>query len=65
MIIGLLLIGLAVNFLLQPPVRDPSQYFPLDPTASLVCGGIVIFLGFLLLVSTYGRWRKARITRGA
>jgi len=63
MILGVLLIALAVNFLVSP--RSPSAYpsFVVDPVGAFVCGGIVILIGGILMMSTYGRWRKARAAR--
>jgi hypothetical protein len=63
MILGVILVALAVNFLVSP--RSPSAYpsFVVDPVGAFVCGGIVILIGGLLMLSTYGRWRKARAAR--
>ena len=64
MVLGLVLIGLAVNFLISPPsVRDPL--FRLEPFAAVACGGGVILVGGLLILSTYGRWRKLQASRRA
>jgi len=65
MIVGLLLIGLAVNFLLASPAAATSPWFVLDPLSSAMCGGIVILVGCILILSTMGRWRKVRRTRHA
>jgi hypothetical protein len=59
MVVGLLLIALAVNFLLT--VRGTSDpVFRIDPVGAAACGLAVIFVGGLLLLSTYGRFRKVR-----
>ena len=64
MALGLVLIVMAVNFLLFAPASPPDEFFVLDPTASFACGGSVLLIGGLLILSTYGRWRKVRAARG-
>lgn len=64
LILGVLLIALAVNFLLAPRVPGPNPIFVLDPTAAGLCGGAVIVVGAILVLSTIGRWRKVRRARG-
>lgn len=61
MLLGLLIIALAVSFLLSPPPPNPNPVFTVDPLASAACGLVLIFVGAVLMVSTYGRWRKARL----
>ena len=63
MLVGVLLLVVAVNFLLtaRAPGMDPT--FRLDPVAATLCGSLVIGVGGLLVLSTYGRWRKVRATR--
>jgi len=63
LIIGLLLIVLAVNFLLSPPNPAANPVFAVDPLAAGACGVIVILVGGVLLFSTLGRWRKVRAAR--
>ena len=64
LILGFVLLAMSVNFLLtpRPSIVDPT--FPLDPVVSTVCGGLLAIVGLLLVLSTYGRWRKARAARG-
>ena len=63
MILGLLLIALAVNSLLVPSAVPANPGFPLNETAARACGGGVILVGGLLILSTLGRWRKIRLAR--
>ena len=63
MILGLLLVALAVSFLLAPPPPSPNPLFTVDPLASAACGLLLVVVGAILIVSTYGRWRKARFAR--
>ncbi|MBI4415539.1 MAG: hypothetical protein HY557_00975 [Euryarchaeota archaeon] len=65
MLVGILLIAFAVNFLLRAPAGSGDPYFPLDPAAAAVCGGGVVAIGGILILSTYGRWRKVRAARRA
>lgn len=63
LIVGILLILVAVNFLITPPNPAASPLFALDPVAADACGGMVILVGAILLFSTLGRWRKVRRAR--
>lgn len=67
MAVGVLLIAVAVNFLSglvsNPPDAGPGDIWSLDPRASAVCGGGVIVVGAILILSTFGRWRKAQSAR--
>ena len=65
LILGVLLIAFAVNFLLAPRSPSGNPNFVLDPAAAAVCGGLVILVGGVLILSTVGRWRKARLSRGS
>jgi len=60
MLLGVLLIGLAVNFLIVGRGPTTNPYFVLDPVGAAFCGGAVIVVGFILVLSTLGRWRKVR-----
>ena len=64
MILGLVLIALAINFLLTPRAAPGPECEPfcIDPAAAAACGGGVVFVGIILVVSTIGRWRKVRRT---
>jgi len=64
MLIGLVLIALALNFLITPraPPGPSCEPFCVDPAAEVACGGGVVFVGVLLVMSTIGRWRKVRRT---
>lgn len=61
--LGFLLIAVAVNFLLTPRTSSPDPLFPIDPLAAAVCAGVLVLVGAVLVLSTYGRLRKARATR--
>lgn len=63
MVVGLLLIAMAVNFLLTARVPGIDPNFRLDPVPTGACGLAVIGVGAVLTLSTYGRWRKVRATR--
>ena len=63
LIVGVLLVVVAVNFLLAPRAPAANPWFVLDPLAADACGGIVILVGGLLVLSTLGRWRKVRRAR--
>lgn len=65
MAVGVLFIATAVNFLLTARVPGVDSLFRLDPLASALCGGAVALVGGLLVLSTYGRWRKVRTARRA
>ena len=64
MILGLVIIGSAVGFILSPTPPSTSPYFIVDPLAYDVCGLLLAFIGGILVLSTFGRWRKARAARG-
>lgn len=64
MILGLLLIALAVNFLVIGGGSSRNPLFPVEPLAAAFCGGAVIVVGAILILSTLGRWRKVRRARG-
>jgi len=63
LIVGLGLIILAVNFLLTPASVAANPWFAVDPLAAAACSGMVIVVGFVLVCSTLGRWRKVRAAR--
>ncbi len=63
MIVGLLGIALAVSFLLTPRPPPTIPLFAVDPIAAAACGGGVILVGAILILSTVGRWRKVRRAR--
>ncbi|MEK6851349.1 MAG: hypothetical protein AABY30_02295 [Candidatus Thermoplasmatota archaeon] len=63
MILGLVLIGSAVSFILSPTPPSTSPYFVVDPLAYDVCGLLLVLIGAILVLSTFGRWRKARAAR--
>jgi len=63
MILGLVIVGSAVSFVLSPTPQTTSPYFVVDPVAYDVCGLLLILLGGILVLSTFGRWRKARAAR--
>ena len=56
-LIASLLVGVAVNFYLFANLGDLEGW-------RAFCTAAVIFVGALLLVSSYGRLRKARAARG-
>ncbi len=66
MILGLALVAVAVNFLVapRPPPGGACEPFCLDASAAAACGGFVILVGLVLVLSTVGRWRKVRRARG-
>lgn len=64
MLLGIAFIAGALNFLLAPRAAPADPNFPLDPAAAWACGGGLIVVGALLLLSTYGRWKKVRLARG-
>ncbi len=64
MILGLVLIALAVNFLVIGGGTSRNPLFPIDPLGAAFCSGAVIVVGGILILSTLGRWRKVRIARG-
>ncbi len=64
MLVGLIILGTAVNFYLY---ADLSRT-PLGPDVEswrALCSGGVFFLGAILILSTYGRFKKARAARKA
>lgn len=63
MILGVLIIASAVSFILSPPPPSTSPYFLVDPAAYDACGLLLVLLGAVLVLSTFGRWRKARAAR--
>ena len=63
LLVGLALIVLAVNFLLAPSTPAANPWFAVDPLTAAACGGIVILVGGILILSTLGRWRKVRAAR--
>ena len=63
MILGLVIIGSAVGFILSPTPPSTSPYFVVDPLAYDVCGLLLAFIGGILVLSTFGRWRKTRAAR--
>jgi len=65
MLLGLLLIAFAGNFLLTPRGPGGNPLFALDPISASLCGGAVVVVGGILVLSTYGRWRKSRAVRDA
>lgn len=64
MLVGIAFIVGAVNFLVAPRAGPQDPNFPLDPAAAWACGGALIVVGAILLLSTYGRWKKVRLARG-
>ncbi len=63
MILGLVILVSAVGFILSPTPASTSPYFVVDPLAYDVCGLLLVLLGGILVLSTFGRWRKARAAR--
>jgi TRAP-type C4-dicarboxylate transport system permease small subunit len=63
LIVGVGLIVLAVNSVLTAPSAASNPWFPVDPLASAACGGLVVIVGAILILSTLGRWRKVRAAR--
>ena len=63
MILGVLVIALAVSYLLAPPAQGENPIFAVDPLASAACGLLLVAVGGIMIASTYGRWRKARLAR--
>jgi len=64
MIIGLFVIVTAANFLFLADLTGG----PLQPSVEswrLVCSGGAFFVGSLLMLSTYGRHKKAKASRDA
>jgi hypothetical protein len=60
MILGMLLIAVAVNFLVVGRGPTTNPYFVIDLLGAAFCGGAVIVVGLILVLSTLGRWRKVR-----
>ena len=65
MLVGILLLVVGVNFLLTAREGGGDSTFQLEPVGSALCGGLVLVVGGLLVLSTYGRWRKVRAARQA
>jgi hypothetical protein len=63
MLVGLFLVAVAANFLFGVGASPGDSYFRLDPASSALCGASVAAIGGLLVLSTYGRWRKVRALR--
>ena len=63
LIVGILVIVPAVNFLISPRAPAANPWFAIDPLAAAACSGMVIIVGLVLVLSTLGRWRKVRAAR--
>jgi len=65
MILGLLVIAFTANFLLFT-TGSPGERWPNDFSWYAwrsVCAGGLVFVGVMLCLSTFGRYRKARAAR--
>ena len=65
MLVGVLLLVVGANCLLTAREGTGDSIFRLEPVGSALCGGLVLVVGGLLVLSTYGRWRKVRAARQA
>ena len=57
LLVAVLLVAVAVNFYLSANLGDLEGWRPF-------CTAGVMFTGAVLILSTYGRYRKARAARG-
>ena len=59
MLVGLLIIGIAVNFYLTAPLTGGLLESELEGWR-LVCSAGAFFVGGVMILSTYGRYKKAK-----
>jgi len=64
MLVGLFILGTAVNFYLYADLSR-TPFGPDVESWRALCSGGVFFLGAILILSTYGRYKKARAAREA
>lgn len=62
MMLGLFILATALNFLLNAPLTG-GLLQPDVESWRLICSGGAFFVGGLLSLSTYGRYKKARAGR--